>query len=148
MIKCKEASESMCGKDICCAYCEEKEGCPDVCNVAYEFEENGCDAAYEDSEALVLFNNAAMTIMQTVSELAKQKKELEEQDQKMREELTSLMNQYGIKNIDNDFVKITYKAASTRTSVDSAKLKKEQPDIYNKYLKTSNVKATVVISPK
>lgn len=144
MIKCKEASESVCGKDICCFYCEDKESCETICGECSE----DCDAAYEDSEALVLFNNAAMTIMQNVSELAKQKKELEEQDQKMREELTSLMNQYGIKNIDNDFVKITYKAASTRTSVDSTKLKKEQPDIYNKYLKTSNVKATVVISPK
>lgn len=144
MIKCREASESPCGKDICCFYCEDKATCADVCQ---SMEEN-CDAAYEDSEALTLFNNAAMTIMQNVASLAKQKKELEDQDKKMREELTSLMDQYGIKNVDNDFVKITYKAASTRTSVDSTKLKKEQPDIYNQYLKTSNVKASVVITPK
>ena len=144
MIKCRDASESACGKDVCCIYCEEKDTCETICG---EYRED-CDAAYEDSEALVLFNNAAMTIMQNVSALAKQKKELEEKDKVMREELTSLMDQYGIKNVDNDFVKITYKAASTRTSVDSTKLKKEQPDIYNKYLKTSNVKASVVITPK
>lgn len=144
MIKCREASDSPCGKDICCYYCEDKDTCVDVCEAVCE----GCDAAYEDSEALTLFNNAAMTIMQNVASLAKQKKELEDQDKKMREELTSLMDQYGIKNVDNDFVKITYKAASTRTSVDSTKLKKEQPDIYNKYLKTSNVKPSVVITPK
>lgn len=144
MIKCREASDSPCGKDVCCFYCEDKDTCETICG---EYRED-CDAAYEDSEALVLFNNAAMTIMQNVASLAKQKKELEEQDKVMREELTSLMDQYGIKNVDNDFVKITYKAASTRTSVDSTKLKKEQPDIYNKYLKTSNVKASVVITPK
>lgn len=144
MIKCRESSECPKGKDICCHHCEDKEQCQDVCPV----NEKDCECAYEDSEALTLFNNAAMTIMQNVSALAKQKKALEEQEKSMREELTSLMDQYGIKSIDNDFVKITYKAASTRTSVDSTRLKKEQPDIYNQYLKTSNVKASVVITPK
>lgn len=142
MIKCTESSECPKNKGICCNYCDEK------CESACDLKSDDCECAYEDDNALTLFNDAAMTVMKNVSALIEQKKALEEQEKGMREELTALMDKYDIKSIDNDFVKITYKAESTRTSVDSTKLKKEQPDIYNKYSKTSTVKASVVITPK
>lgn len=42
-------------------------------------------------------------------------------------------------------VKMTYVSASTRTSIDSKKLKEEEPEIAKKFTKTSNVSATLRI---
>jgi hypothetical protein len=58
------------------------------------------------------------------------------------------MESYDIKKFDNDLIKITYVEASSRTSVDSAKLKAQQPEIYAKFSKTSAVKAFVKIELK
>lgn len=40
-------------------------------------------------------------------------------------------------------IKLTYVAPTTRTSVDTKKLKEEEPDIVKKYTKTTNVKASI-----
>lgn len=42
--------------------------------------------------------------------------------------------------------KLTYVSPSTRTSIDSKKLKEEEPDLAKKYTKTTNVKASVRLS--
>ena len=39
--------------------------------------------------------------------------------------------------------KLTYVSPSTRTSIDSKKLKEEEPELAKKYTKTTNVKASV-----
>lgn len=41
--------------------------------------------------------------------------------------------------------KLTYVSPSTRTSIDSKKLKEEEPDIAKKFTKTANVSASVRI---
>ena len=66
----------------------------------------------------------------------------------MREQLEAAMEQYNIKSFENDLVKITYTEPTTRTSVDSAKLKKNYPDIYTECCKTSDVKGSVRITVK
>lgn len=40
-------------------------------------------------------------------------------------------------------IKLTYVSPSTRNSIDSKKLKEEEPDVAKKYTKTTNVKATI-----
>lgn len=42
-------------------------------------------------------------------------------------------------------VKVTYISASTRSTIDSKKLKEEEPEIAKKFTKTSNVSATLRI---
>lgn len=42
--------------------------------------------------------------------------------------------------------KLTYVSPSTRTSIDSKKLKEEEPSIAEKYSKTTNVKASIRLS--
>lgn len=49
------------------------------------------------------------------------------------------------KSILVDSVKLTYVAPSTRTTIDSKKLKEEEPELAKKFSKTSNVSATVRI---
>lgn len=58
------------------------------------------------------------------------------------------MEAYGITKFENDAIKITYYAPSTTTSIDSTKLKKEQPDIAKEYSKTSNKKSYIKIEVK
>lgn len=47
------------------------------------------------------------------------------------------------KTVIVDSVKLTYVSPSTRSTIDSKKLKEEEPELAKKFTKTSNVKATV-----
>ena len=49
------------------------------------------------------------------------------------------------KTVIVDSVKLTYVSPSTRNTIDSKKLKEEEPELAKKFAKTSNVKATVRI---
>ena len=89
-----------------------------------------------------------MVIMQKIAELDLQKKQLEAQDKAVRQELQAAMDKYGVKKFENDILKITYVEPSTRTSIDSARLKKELPAVAEKYSKISQVKGSVRIEVK
>ena len=56
------------------------------------------------------------------------------------------MEKEGIKTVDRGNLKITYVAPSSRTSVDSKKLEKEEPEIYKKYVKTTTVAGSIKIT--
>ena len=47
------------------------------------------------------------------------------------------------KTVIVDSVKLTYVSPSTRSTIDSKKLKEEEPELAKKFTKTSNIKATV-----
>jgi len=81
-----------------------------------------------------------------MDELDRQKKEIDRQMSEITDTVKDLMRDKGIKTFENDLVKITYVAPSTRETIDSAKLKKEMPDIAAKYTKTSEVKDSVRIT--
>lgn len=71
---------------------------------------------------------------------------LKEKVDKVKETLYSTMEKEGIKTVDRNKLKITYVAPSTRVSVDSKKLQKEEPEIYNKYVKTTTVAGSIKIT--
>lgn len=105
-------------------------------------------------EELVKFNEEEnkLEISKNVIEMLKsyqrQKIEFELQEKKLKEELLQAMEKYNItswETPEKDVV-ITYKKATTRTTIDSTRLKKELPDIAEEYSKTSNVKSSVAIS--
>lgn len=56
------------------------------------------------------------------------------------------MEEQDIKSIDTGDIVITRILPTIRESVDSTTLKKEKPDIYNKYLKKSPVKGFIKIT--
>ena len=60
--------------------------------------------------------------------------------------LYGTMEKEGIKTVDRGNLKITYVAPSSRTSVDSKKLEKEEPEIYKKYVKTTTVAGSIKIT--
>lgn len=80
-------------------------------------------------------------ISQTIEAIEK----LEEVVKLFREAVLSEMQLKGIKKFDNGQISITYIEPTTRVSIDSKKLKEELPDVYKKYSKESEVKASIKI---
>lgn len=111
---------------------------------------DGCEEQFDEETALKEFNkdSNAMAIMQQISAISKQKKELEEKEKEVRAALEAAMGQFGIKSFENDILKVTYVAPTKKTTIDSKALKKDHPDVYEKYAKTSDVKASVRITVK
>lgn len=150
MVKCKQAENATCGKVICCFTCPERIGCDSSCeefNSEDDFQKTGCEEAEEIGE-MVDLNTQVPDVIKAISNLCTQKKQIEEQEKLMRQKLQEAMEQYGVKKFENDVISVTYVAPTTRTSIDSTKLKKELPDIAKKYSKTSNVSASVKITVK
>lgn len=151
MKNCKQAAESKCGKNCCCFFCEDQKDCKDACSMydsQEDMETSGCEEAYDQESALTEFNTSAIAIMQSIADIAKQKEALEAKDKEVRQILKDKMEEFGIKSFDNDILKVTYVAPTTKTTIDSKALKKDHPDIAEKYSKTSNVSASVRISVK
>lgn len=145
MIKCKQAMESSaCGKVCCCLECKERETCKDVCNELSP----DCEDAVNEETALVAMQTEAAAIIKSIAALALRKKQIEDQEKEMRIQIMAAMEKYGVKQFDSEQVRFTYVAATSRTTIDSAKLKKELPDVAEKYTKTIKVSASVKITVK
>ena len=71
---------------------------------------------------------------------------MKEKVDKVKEVLYDTMGKEGVKTVDRGKLKITYVAPSSRTSVDSKKLEKEEPEIYKKYVKTTTVEGNIKIT--
>jgi len=87
-------------------------------------------------------------VLKQLQELEIRSAKLEEAKKQFKEELLRAMEKHGVMKWDNEVMTITYVAPTTRTSVDSAKLKKELPEVFNEYSKTSNVKSSIRIKLK
>lgn len=80
--------------------------------------------------------------------MRKKTKVLKEQQKEYRELLYQKMEENDIKKIDTGDLVITRVLPTTRLSVDSTRLKKEKPDIYEQYLKESTIKGSIRIKEK
>lgn len=85
-------------------------------------------------------------LMQEIEVKEYELKQIKEKVDKVKETLYGTMEKEGIKTVDRNKLKITYVAPSTRVSVDSKKLQKEEPEIYNKYVKTTTVAGSIKIT--
>lgn len=131
--------------DFCCCECEENKHCESKCL------SNPVDCGYsviEGETDLQVFKNTHIEIINTIAQLTAAKKQIEEQEKTMKEKLLEAMEKYGVTKFDNEIIKVTYYAPSTSTTIDSTRLKKEQPDIAEKYSKTSNKKSYIKIEVK
>ena len=145
MSKCKNIVCTHGMGDMCCRVCSIMD-CEDRCDC----EDVDCVYFVQESEStdLVLFQSKAMATMQMIAAIDLQKKQLEAQDKALRQELQKAMDKYGVKKFENDILKITYVEPTTRSTIDSAKLKKDLPAIAEKYTKISQVKGSVRIEVK
>jgi regulator of replication initiation timing len=144
MITCKNYECPQGHGNICCAVCPDG-GCAEKCTWVPE---NCGSSITEQAQELIPFQSKAMAIMQKIVDLNIQKKQLEAQDKDVRQQLEKVMGEYGIKQFENDLLKVTYVEPTTRTTIDSTKLKKDLPAIAEKYSKVSQVKGSVRIEVK
>lgn len=144
MILCKngECPHGECG---CCCDCPSVAECDNRCG---EVPETCGRSTMGETTDLTLFQSKAFVVMENIVALDKQKKQLEAQDKVVRQELQKLMDEYGVKKFENDILAITYVEPTTRTTIDSARLKKELPVVAEKYSKISQVKGSVRIEVK
>jgi hypothetical protein len=77
-----------------------------------------------------------------------QKKQAEEKAKELRAMLLEEMEKQAFKTFENDRIRITYIAPQTRSTIDSARLKKDLPEIAEKYQKQTSVKASLKITLK
>ncbi len=147
---CKEGANSPCGKSCCCWSCEEREGCRDACASFISDTEamEKCPCIVKEENALAVFQIKAVNVIQNMVQLLQQKKALEEKEKTVREELTAAMDAFGIKSFENDILKVTFKAASVRSGVDSKALKAKFPEVYKEVQTETPVKASIAISLK
>ena len=103
----------------------------------------------ETSEELNKFKQALPCEPEEFSEKYRALKQATEEFDKVfapfKENLIKLheQNEYLPKTIIVDGVKVTYVSPSIRSTIDSKKLKEEEPELAKKYTKSTNVKATV-----
>ena len=75
-------------------------------------------------------------------------KTLDEQMNKFKSQLLELMKEARADNIKGDLITITRKKAYSRESLDTKALKEKYPDIYEEFIKYSNVKESIQIKAK
>ena len=144
MMKCKIAMEENKECQDCCFFCNKlKDVCKDVCD---EMEEK-CEEQVEETDIQII-QSAVPDVLESITDIVVQKKKLEEQEKIMKKKLLQAMEQHGVKSFENAKVKFMYVAPTTRTTIDSKKLKADHPDIAEAYSKTSNVSASVRITVK
>lgn len=101
---------------------------------------------------LVKVRNGKITISeQFITEwvaFQKEAKEMEEKTKEIKEALKNAMEKYNVSKYENEYIKVTYKSASTRITVDGKKLKDDLPGIYSEYSKIVNVSSYVNIDIK
>ena len=85
-------------------------------------------------------------IMEKINIKEKELKLLKDMVDSVKTVLYGTMEKEGIKTVDRGNLKITYVAPSSRTSVDSKKLEKEEPETYKKYVKTTTVAGSIKIT--
>ncbi len=96
-------------------------------------------------DELMVFEERYLAVMKGLSDAVKAKKKLEADEKKFKEQLGKVMDEYGIKSVDNQYLRIIRVAGSDgKTTVDIDKMEKEEPELFKElladYPKTTGVK--------
>lgn len=144
MIKC----ENKCPLekfDGCCQCCPDQGTCVEACGE----DVNACgQATFDEKTGLQVFQKSQLATLNAIASLTTHKKVIEEQEKQMKTTLMNAMQKYGVKKFDSDVLNITLVEPTTATSIDSAKLKKQYPDIAAECSKSSPKAGYVKITLK
>lgn len=84
----------------------------------------------------------------TIVEIEKQIKDLKALQDSYKENLLKEMEENNVLKVDTEKLLISYVAPSTRETLDRKKLKEDLPDIYDLYVKFTDVKSSLRIKVK
>ncbi len=85
-------------------------------------------------------------IVNKIIEFNKVKKEIEYQEKLLKDGLMEAMNKIGMQHFSINGLSASIKKESERTTIDTTRLKAECPEIYESYLKTTKVKASLTLT--
>jgi len=100
-------------------------------------------------ELVKVENGEIVVAQEIVNQIVNFKKEMlkmELLEKQLKEEIKEATEKNNVTSLEFGELKIKYRSASTRTSIDSKRLKEELPDIYEEYSKTSEVASSISIS--
>lgn len=87
-------------------------------------------------------------VAEQIAEFERKAKEIEEAEKNLREQIQKEMEEKGIKSIQTGDLTISYKASYDKETFQTKDFRKENPDLYDKYVKISPVKASISIKLK
>lgn len=90
----------------------------------------------------------AQDVIDNIIDIEKRAKELKELQESYKSKLLEIMENNDILKFETDEITITRKASTTRETLDSKLLRAELPDVYDAYVKISDVKGSVTIKVK
>lgn len=95
--------------------------------------------------------NTLSQLREIEAEIARREEEvknLKAEQEQIKAGLIEVMKQYGVKKYEGESLTLTYTAPTTRTTIDSKSLKEQEPEIYERFSKTSEVKESLRITVK
>lgn len=84
-----------------------------------------------------------LDLMDELITISDTKKQLEEREKAIKEVLLQQMSDADADKWANDLIEVTRKGAYERTSIDSTRLKKEQPDLFERFKKVTKVAESI-----
>lgn len=111
-----------------------------------ECERNGRIYTPPLAELSTALLEAALQAERAIRSAETVRKIAEERARLVRAQLLQEMERHGVTGFENDSMKITYVAPTTRTSIDTAKLRADNPDLCAEYTKATPVAASVRIT--
>lgn len=98
---------------------------------------------------LIIVNNKDVNLVPEakalIIELEQKKKEIDEMIKEYRAEILKQMEAHNIRKIDCGEIAFTYKDAYDKFTFESKKFKEENPDLYDQYLKRSEMPASILV---
>lgn len=143
MKKCQLAIDQCCdcGKTICCFECDDYKKCSIKC---LEKDVSKCEEVIDEPEQVDV-----VTELEQMSIIKKQIDKLTEQMDSLKKVVLEKMELGKLKKVENDTLKVTYTAPTTRKTFDKDKFLKDHPEIDDdSYMKVSQVKASVKVELK
>ena len=124
----------------------------DLFEVATEYLEKLYESYAQGTKFEIVADENALTELYNAERIIeffeKEKAKAEENAKVVREKIVASMKEQGLTKFENDKISITYIAPTERVTFDSTAFKKDQPELYKQYSKSSMTKESVRIKLK
>lgn len=101
---------------------------------------------HRTKNVITIDNESAKRYIELTTKINKLKKELEPIEKQLKSELMDVMEELDTTNVKSNGIVASLTRAYVQNKLDTAKLKEEDIDTYNKYLKETNVSASLKLS--
>lgn len=101
---------------------------------------------HRTKNVVMIDNDVATRYIELTTKINKLKKELEPLELELKKEILDVMEEINTTKMSSNGIIATLTKAYNQNKLDTAKLKEEDIDTYNRYLKTVEVKASLKLT--